>query len=141
MSPRLPPRNVRLDLAKQALLALVIAAPHALLAGLDERLALVDFRQPPPEPLLNVPADRLEFKEESVMPVWRGNDDELGVGDALRDLALLARREQAVRLNADDERWREDGQRVLQRCGALVVGGILGRDRQLRGQCGRVGVR
>ena len=75
------------------------------------------------------------------MPVRARDDHELRVRYVRGDLALLGGGEEAVGLDPDDERGREEGEGVLERGGdCLVVGVVGGGDAgQLSGEGGRGG--
>jgi hypothetical protein len=66
-----------------------------------------------------VSADGLEFEQEPVVTVRRRNDDELGIRNRVGDFPLLARSEEAVGLDADDESGWQEGEGVRQCCGRL----------------------
>lgn len=53
------------------------------------------------------------------MPIWRGNDDQLGVGDGFGDFALLTGGEQPVGFDTDYEGGWEKGKGVSEGVGLL----------------------
>ena len=69
--------------------------------------------------------DKLKFEQEPIVTLRRGDDHELRVGYMRRDLALFRGREQAVRLDADDQgAGRESGKDTSERCVVVLVGGL-----------------
>ena len=105
---KLPPRHVRLCLAKQTRLLhreILQFGPLTLVLVLP----LVIRRKLAFQKQEHVPIDLLEFEEEPIVSVGRGNDDEFRAGDVCREFALFGGREQAVCFDADDERSGREG--------------------------------